>query len=396
VAASCWFNSRKWHAFRCRWRNLQSASSETIIRRSPHSPTQLHFRKMAVNAAELSAAWDQVRDDRSQMHWVAFRASDDLKSVELAGTGTSGFDEFLKTFEGAETAMWGGMRVRAVDDRGTIKSVRAKFIRLSLLPDTMPVLRRAKAGQLKAQVDAALPGTHASFDISKPTELTRAVVTKQLQATCGAHQPSYYDFDGAEGADAAQNKPVGSTSTETPASPPPSTASGKSNTVKSPAEPPAQAPAAIHDAYEAVRRDGDPTNWIAVTYDGKDVGSARVLAIGSDGLDGLKDALDDELVVYAALRVTAIDDRGSVKSVRAKYVFVQFIGSGVKPVIRAKAGPMKSHFENILNGTHLSVNVSSAKELTAEDLQKRLQASCGAHQPNRYEFGKQITDVADF
>ena len=142
--------------------------------------------------------------------------------------------------------------------------------------------------------------------------------------------------------------------------------------------------------------DSNPLNWIAITYDGKDVGTARLLGSGSEGLAELVEALDDELVVYAGLRATAIDDRGTVKSIRAKYVFSQFIGSGVKPLVRAKAGPMKSHFEQIINGTHVSMSASVAKDLTAASVEQKLHSTCGAHQPNRYEFGKKITDIADF
>jgi hypothetical protein len=148
-------------------------------------------------------------------------------------------------------------------------------------------------------------------------------------------------------------------------------------------------------SWKAVQSDTDGRNWVALTYDGKDVGTARVLAEGSGGLEDLKEHFDEDLVVFAGLRITAIDDRGSVKSVRAKYVFIQYIGPGVKPLTRAKAGPARSHFESVLNGTHLSMNITEEKELAADVLQKKLHANCGAHQPNRYEFGAKITDAGD-
>ena len=83
------------------------------------------------------------------------------------------------------------------------------------------------------------------------------------------------------------------------------------------------------------------------------------------------------------------------QKVRAKYVFVQYIGPGVKPLTRAKAGPARSHFESVLHGTHLSINITEEKELAADTLQKKLHSNCGAHQPNRYEFGPKITDAGD-
>jgi hypothetical protein len=372
------------------------------------------FNGISTMTDDIRKAWDDVRSDSSAQHWVVLKASADLKGVELAATGTTGFDDFLQKFDGAETAMWGGMRIRAVDNRGTVKSVRAKFVKLNLLPDSMPVLKRAKAGQLKSQVDELLTGTHAAFDISDVKDLTKKVVEKQLQATCGAHQPSYYDFDGSTGEDAgASAVPAKSMSSSvdasaaSPTSPAaaedaakaPEAAASASTTPTQPAavtSPTTPVPTDIASTWKAVQSDSDKLNWVALTYDGKDVKSVTVHAAGFDGLDGLRESLDDDLVVYAALRVTAIDDRGSVKSVRAKYIFVQYIGSGVKPLVRAQAGPMKSHFENILTGTHISVNISTPAELTPDLLEKRLQATCGAHQPNRYEFGTKIVSVADF
>jgi len=350
-------------------------------------------------AAAISEAWNDVRADGTPTHWLIVRASDNLKGLELAGTGPSGMGDFLEKFDGAETAMWGVMRIRAVDDRGTVKSVRAKFIRVNVLPDSMPVIKRAKCGPLKGQVDDLLSGTHATFDLSTGSSLTPAQVEKQLQATCGAHKPSYYDFDGADGADAAASaKPKGvaiPTSAPAPQSSEPSSPDAPPPPSGDDDAPPPATSGDIVASWKAVQSDSDGRNWLALTYDGKDIGTARVLAEGAGGLDELKEAFDEDLVIFAGLRVTAIDDRGSVKSVRAKYVFVQYIGPGVKPLTRAKAGPARSHFETVLHGTHLSVNITDERELTADGLQKKLHANCGAHQPNRYEFGAKITDCGD-
>jgi hypothetical protein len=269
-------------------------------------------------------------------------------------------------------------------------------------------MKRAKSTQLKPIIDDLLNGTHASFDVTETSSLTRAVVEKQLQSTCGAHQPSHYDFDGVNGEDAHTNKEGPRAASEPAQPPPPEENSPKSPapvaqppqeaTPKKEAAPAEQAPviaANIGDAWAAVQSSTSPINWVALTYDGRNVATAKLIGMGDDGLAGLKEILDDELIVFCGLRVTAIDDRGSVKSIRAKFVFIQFIGTGVKPMVRANAGPMKSHFEAILSGCHMSISTSSTNELTPETLEQRLQSTCGAHRPNRYEFGKKIVEVGD-
>lgn len=348
----------------------------------------------------IQQAWDDVRSDKSDLHWLVARATSDMKSIELVSTGTSGLSDFLAQFENAETVMYGGMRVRAVDDRGTIKSVRAKFIKLTVIPDSLPVMRKAKAAQLKGRVDELINGTHAAFDASEAKEITKASLERQLQSTCGAHRPSYYDFDGAAGADAAASAQPAGHKVEVAVPQPAPTAPADEAVSPERASAPTKAAATdagagdsnseVADVWKQVQGDSSDLNWVMITYDGKSLGSVAVMAAGTEGIAEMKDEFDDERVIYCGLRATAIDDRGSVRSVRAKYVFVQYIGSGVNPMVRAKAGPLKSHFEQLLPGTHVSVSISNADELTAQSLEQRLQASAGAHRPNGYDFGKKI------
>jgi hypothetical protein len=356
----------------------------------------------------VSEAWSLVRDDKSDCHWVIAKPTADRKSIELECHGTSNFDDFAAKMDEVEGIAYGGMRVRAIDDRGALKSVRAKFIKVTKIPDALSVVVKARSAQLTGLVDESMAGTHSSFNVSQLADLSKDDIVKQLQATCGAHRPNGYDFDGATGAESVSSPAAASPVSSGPTSPAPATTvtsvaeADKPNDDKpkpaAVAKPAALEPAAaqggsLADAWTEVLNDKVATNWALVKIEKRDPKGAVLYRSGTHGLDEMKAALCDDGVFFGGLRVTGIDERGSISSVRSKYVFVQFVGLGVKPMLRAAAGPMKDHFDAIFNGTHATVLSSELGDISPEDIERRLRLSAGAHGPNRYEFGDQITSV---
>eukprot|EP00657_Telonema_sp_P-1_P006079 TRINITY_DN24091_c0_g1_i1.p1 TRINITY_DN24091_c0_g1~~TRINITY_DN24091_c0_g1_i1.p1 ORF type:complete len:118 (+),score=33.90 TRINITY_DN24091_c0_g1_i1:60-413(+) len=105
------------------------------------------------------------------------------------------------------------------------------------------------------------------------------------------------------------------------------------------------------------------------------------------GLDDFKDAFEDDMVMFGGFRLRAIDDRGSVTSVRPKSVFVSYIGPCVKPMVRAQAGTIRARFEALMSGCHISLSISNPQEDIVEaDIKSKLLNSGGAHSPNKFDF----------
>ena len=147
----------------------------------------------------------------------------------------------------------------------------------------------------------------------------------------------------------------------------------------------------IPDIWGRIHDEKDPLSWMLVGYDGKNTSTAKLHKAGTGGLAEFKEQLEDDLVLFGGLRCKAVDDRGSVQSVRSKFIFVTFVGRNVKPVTRAQASTVRGAFEMMMPGAHVSVFVSSPSELSEADFAARLQACAGAHSPNRYEFGGGIS-----
>ncbi len=342
-------------------------------------------------AADAKSAWANVRNDKHPAHWCVIRVSDDNKSLILSGSGTGGLNEFRDALKAQSGILYGGFRCNAVDKRGSVTSVRYRFLLVSLITEDVPPLKRAKAGAWKGFADTLFAGTSVYLNVSTADDVTEEAIIAKLEANAGAHRPSGYEFLGAESPsnklkDGGENEPVPE---ETAAPPPPPPAPTES------APPPPPPPAAstvdlksldVRTAWKRVQDEKGDLNWMMATYDGKNVSSATLFRAGSGGLREFKENLDDSMVIFGGLRCKAIDDRGSVQSVRTKLIFVQFIGSQVKPTVRAQAGPAKGHFEAMLSGTHIGVGISNADELREEDLITKLQASCGAHRPTGYDF----------
>jgi len=126
------------------------------------------------------------------------------------------------------------------------------------------------------------------------------------------------------------------------------------------------------------------TNWIAWVVENKEV---KVKGTGSGGLTELRTHLDPAGVVFGCFRVSAVDDRENTTSIRTKYVAFTQVGQNVPVLKKANAGPQRNEIFARFKGTALSIDVSTAEELSNENVRDRLLASGGAHKPTRYEFG---------
>eukprot|EP01001_Neometanema_parovale_P009373 NODE_5617_length_926_cov_27.506849_g5394_i0.p1 GENE.NODE_5617_length_926_cov_27.506849_g5394_i0~~NODE_5617_length_926_cov_27.506849_g5394_i0.p1 ORF type:complete len:244 (+),score=64.97 NODE_5617_length_926_cov_27.506849_g5394_i0:62-793(+) len=147
------------------------------------------------------------------------------------------------------------------------------------------------------------------------------------------------------------------------------------------------------EEWAKVRSDTDPQNWVII---GPPVGNAspksggklmvEVIARGEDGMKGLLEVLDDSRVMFGGFRVRAVDERGGVTSDRSKFVHIQWTGSSMSAMAKAKITMQRPEFEKIFSGAHLTMQVSDVADITEEVVSAKLHANAGAHKPQRYEY----------
>eukprot|EP00754_Rhynchopus_humris_P020658 Rhum_TRINITY_DN14709_c11_g1::Rhum_TRINITY_DN14709_c11_g1_i1::g.110758::m.110758 len=333
---------------------------------------------------DLEDAWENVRDDKTTANYMICGISGDSKSAELRHKGTAGLDEFVSKLSDNEV-LFGGLRCRAVDDRGTMKSVRSKFIFVSWLGPKLGAVQRARAGTLRFEFVKLFGGAHIALQTSDKSDFEQANLVQMLQSSTGAHKPTGYEFEGndaQEGLVARDDGVEAKAKSSSPApaspqarsesnSPPPSSSGGSTN---------------IAQLWEEIRDGKSSLNWVMLSYDGKDPKTAALHDKGVTGLSDVVSKLPDDKVLFCGLRCRAIDDRGTVVSVRNKFIFVAWVGPSVKPMQRAKVSTHKAVFEKLLSGTHVQYQTGDKDDLTEKELEHKLQASTGAHKPTGYEF----------
>mmetsp|Transcript_82845 Transcript_82845/g.162414 ORF Transcript_82845/g.162414 Transcript_82845/m.162414 type:complete len:239 (-) Transcript_82845:155-871(-) len=142
---------------------------------------------------------------------------------------------------------------------------------------------------------------------------------------------------------------------------------------------------AVSGAWGRLTSDASTTSWIACGYP---EGSSNQLVFKGEGAGGMPEFLaklpaDD--IVWGAIKVVAVDDRGNLVSRRPKYVMVKYAPPTVAAMKRAKSGGHKGAVKQVFT-SHVDIEVESVDELTEESIIVKLRACGGAHQPTSYEF----------
>lgn len=146
--------------------------------------------------------------------------------------------------------------------------------------------------------------------------------------------------------------------------------------------------------FERLCSDKSELWWVTVGVDSSVQGSnpkAQVSASGDTGVEGLKDYLYPDQILYGAIKVLGVDTKGAVTSTRQKTIFFQWVGPQVPKIKVAKAISLKKALGSYFQGHHVALEVYEKGNLTEADLEARLRSCGGAHQPDRFVFGTGTT-----
>ncbi|GAA5824545.1 hypothetical protein JCM5353_007238 [Sporobolomyces roseus] len=131
----------------------------------------------------------------------------------------------------------------------------------------------------------------------------------------------------------------------------------------------------IKQAYEDIRNDKTETNWLLLDYVSPKEDRLVLTATGSGGLTELKDNLKEENASFAYVRVKYANDS---ESTREKFIFIVWIGSGVKVMRKAKLSVHSADVKKVLNQFSIEVPANSREDLTEEPIVVRLRKAGGA------------------
>ncbi|CAG8962436.1 hypothetical protein HYFRA_00014065 [Hymenoscyphus fraxineus] len=131
----------------------------------------------------------------------------------------------------------------------------------------------------------------------------------------------------------------------------------------------------ILSAYDKVRSDKDPANWLIISY-ASSVGDKLVLSeTGTGGLQELADKLDPNQAQYAYARVEYAND---TESTRVKFIVVVWIGEGTKIMRKARVSIESGEVKRVLAHHSFQVDARDKGDLDEKDIVVRLRKAGGA------------------
>ncbi|KAF2432646.1 cofilin/tropomyosin-type actin-binding protein [Tothia fuscella] len=131
----------------------------------------------------------------------------------------------------------------------------------------------------------------------------------------------------------------------------------------------------ILKAYNAVRDDKNETNWLLISYKADKGDALELTAIGTGGLEELKEKLDDGQAQYAYVRVEYAND---TESTRVKFALIIWIGESTKVMRKAKVSIQSSEVKRVLHHHSIQVDAHTKGDLDEKDIVVRLRKAGGA------------------
>merc|ERR1712130_587249 len=131
-------------------------------------------------------------------------------------------------------------------------------------------------------------------------------------------------------------------------------------------------------------------NWYILKLDGK-VGKTTKLTLVKEGNGGAEEIVDflkdhPKSMMFGLLKSITTDN---AMSVRAKFIYLRFIGSGVKTMTKAKLTGSIGKIDDQFPCKHLTIDINEkcADDLSPKKMAKELLRVGGAHKPDKIEFG---------
>lgn len=320
--------------------------------------TQVEIRE----EGSFKQALSDVRSDASPTNWMLAAHWDSNPNVVYCkASGSGGADEMIGALEDGEV-MYGLVRLVELVDNYVESTV--KFVYVHWVGESVPFAKRGKFGVVHGSVEQHFQPSHSVIETAHRADLTEEEMIKVLSETSGRTNKVL------DVTDAANRQDRGFTSSSNVIK------TGKTqSSFQTPGAVAVNIDDAVTEAIADVRRDETQTDWCAGSYAEKNAKKPIVLVgKGSTGLEGIKALLDDDMVVYGLLRVQ--DEVDGILTV--KFVFIQWVGEGVKPMTKGKISTHKSTVEKVFHPAHVTIYATTKGELSEDFILSKVQSASGS------------------
>jgi len=129
------------------------------------------------------------------------------------------------------------------------------------------------------------------------------------------------------------------------------------------------------DAMKVLRDSSNSANdWILLQYDASNTNLLHFIGSGSGGASELISKLKDDNICYGLVRV--VDQIDNSKTI--KYCFVNWVGSNIKGVVKARIATNLGFVTKLLAPYHVDVNASSLDEISADIISAKVKETSGS------------------
>eukprot|EP01120_Amphizonella_sp_Union-15-10_P013757 TRINITY_DN6474_c0_g1_i1.p1 TRINITY_DN6474_c0_g1~~TRINITY_DN6474_c0_g1_i1.p1 ORF type:complete len:530 (+),score=95.95 TRINITY_DN6474_c0_g1_i1:51-1592(+) len=342
------------------------ASTGTKASVGKHSGVEFGFE----DEEGLRAVLAEIRSHNTGINWVLTTYRDNESNiVVLLGKGSGGIDE-LKQHLKDNIVCYGLTRFEEkIDD-----SITTKFVMIKWQGTNIPRMLKARIGVHRGDLNKFFHPFHVDLECEHMNEISEEIIMSKINAASGtkinvlnnpSSQPRSHGGSGGQ-----HHSETGSSVSYKPKGAP---SSSKPKTAQENVEILFEDEQAIRTAIQSVRRDDDDTNWCVVTYNAPKSKTLKLLAKGVDGLDGLKNALADNIVGYCLLRTTEQIDH----STTVKFVFINWIGTKIDRMQRAVLGTHKGAVSSLFHPFHVDLVPERQDELTEHLIQSLIKKAAG-------------------
>lgn len=324
------------------------------------------------NIDDFKNAIAECRSDNYETNWVlAQHADQNPNVVTLCGFGNNGVEELKESLED-ENVMYGLVRIEEQIDQSTT----VKFVYIHWIGMQVPFTKKGKYGVVHGSVKKHFEPHHVSYETDNADDLNHEQLLATIQEQSGKKSKVLDDIAASE----RKAYDRGFTGHEPGINMKRVTGGFKGYQGKSGAS--LKFDDSVVEAASDVRSDSSETNWFVAGYqDGSPKLPLVCLGSGSEGVGGIRDLLTNDIVGYALCRVTdVVDDISTVK-----FVYVQWVGENVKPLVKAKISTHKADLEEIFHPAHVTIFATNHEEISEDEMMDKVQSSSGSKSHVRNE-----------
>lgn len=311
---------------------------------------------------EDKAAFDEaiqsVRDDNSPMHYIVVGHIDNdpnRLTVLKVGEDVSDIEELLDD----KQMMYALARYESTFDM----SNTVKFVYFHWVGDQVSFVKKGRFGVVHGSVEDKFSPYHIFVETSTKEDFQNDKIMQKLEENTGKKSKVIETVT-------SQMQERGFTQTQFQAKA--STAKSGPKIAKEGAD--IEISPEVFQAIQEVRSDESSTTWMLAQYEGGDPKSPLVLVTtGIEDINEMKSHLSDDLGMYALYRTTdKVDD-----IVTVKFTFIQWIGSQVKPMRKAKISTHKGVLEKTFGPYHVSLFGTDQTDISERIVMDKITSASG-------------------